>query len=87
MLLAVLMKWAGILQMQLFQINQSEESNKISINSHTNSGPLHEQPITLAAHYRWNTLMVVFVFHTIVWLRSACTKLQNTYIYVSLSEG
>ena len=35
MLLAVLMKWADILQMQLFQINQSEESSKITINAHT----------------------------------------------------
>ena len=46
MLLAVLMKWTGILQMQLFQINQSEESSKISINSYTTSFPSHEQPIT-----------------------------------------
>ena len=46
MLLAVLMKWAGILQMQLFQINQSEESSKITINAHTPSCPLHELPIT-----------------------------------------
>ena len=45
------MKWAGILQMQLFQINQSEESSKITINAHTTSCPLHEQPITWAAHY------------------------------------
>ena len=40
MLLAVLMKLAGILQMQLFQINQSEESSKmakITINAHTTS--------------------------------------------------
>ena len=35
MLITVLMKWEGILQMQLFQINQSEESSKISINAHT----------------------------------------------------
>ena len=39
MLLAVLMKWADILQMQLFQINQSEESSKITM------------PIPPAAHY------------------------------------
>ena len=42
MLLVVLMKWAGILQMQLFQINQSEESSKITINAHTPNCPLHE---------------------------------------------
>ena len=58
MLLAVLMKleWAGILQMQLFQINQSEESSKITINAHTRNCPLHELPITLAAHYWCFTL-------------------------------
>ena len=44
--------------MQLFQINQSEESSKITINAHTTSCPLHEQPITWAAHYRWSTLFV-----------------------------
>ena len=32
--------------MQLFQINQSEESSKITINAHTTSFPLHELPIT-----------------------------------------
>ena len=51
MLLAVLMKWAGILQMQLFQINQSEESSKITINAHTTSCPLHELPITAGLLY------------------------------------
>ena len=61
MLLAVLMKWAGILQMQLFQINQSEESSKITINAHTPSCPLHELPITWAAHYRWITLIFLFL--------------------------
>ena len=49
MLLAVLMKWAGILQMQLIQINQREESSKITINAHTNSCPLHQMPITTAS--------------------------------------
>ena len=42
--------------MQLFQINQSEESSKITINAHTPSCPLHELPITWAAHYRCFTL-------------------------------
>ena len=37
--------------MQLFQINQSEESSKITINAHTTSCPLHQLPITSAAHY------------------------------------
>ena len=52
MLLAVLMKWAGILKMQLFQINQNEESSKITINAHTISCQSHKQrSITSAAHY------------------------------------
>ena len=50
MLLAVRMKWAGILQMELFQINQSEESSKITMPippaAHYMSSPLHELPIT-----------------------------------------
>ena len=35
--------------MQLFQINQSEEISKITINVHTSSCPLHELPITTAS--------------------------------------
>ena len=49
MLLAVLMKSAGILQVQLFQINQNKESSKITINAHTTSCPLHQLPITTAS--------------------------------------
>ena len=44
-----LMLLAGNLQMQLFQINQSEESSKISINAHTTCGQLHQRPITTAS--------------------------------------
>ena len=36
--------------------NQSEESSKITINAHTPSCPLHELPITWAAHYPCFTL-------------------------------
>ena len=35
--------------MQLFQINQSEEISKITINAHTTSCPLHQLPITTAS--------------------------------------
>ena len=38
-------------QMQLFQINQREESSKIPINAHTPSCPLHELPITFPVFY------------------------------------
>ena len=48
MLLAMLVLLDSILQMQLFQINQSEESSKITINAHTTSGQLHQQSITSA---------------------------------------
>ena len=37
--------------MQLFQINQSEESSKITVNAHTASGQSHQQSIISAAHY------------------------------------
>ena len=49
MLLAMLVNLAGNWQMQLFQINQSEESSKITINinAHATSGQLHQQSITL----------------------------------------
>ena len=39
------------MQMQLFQINQSEEYSKINENAHTTCGQLHQQPITSAANY------------------------------------
>ena len=48
MLLAVLMQQAAIWQKLLFQIYQSEESIKITINAHTNSCPLHQLPIKTA---------------------------------------
>ena len=46
----------SILQMQLFQINQSEDSSKISIMSDTNCGQLHQRPITSASNYNRITL-------------------------------
>ena len=52
MLLAVLVSLAGNWKMQLFQVNQSEESSKITINAHTISRQSHKQrSITSAAHY------------------------------------
>ena len=46
--LAMLVKLAGNWQMQLFHINQIEESSKITINAHTTSGQLHQRSITTA---------------------------------------
>ena len=46
----------GILQMQLFQINQSEDSSKITIMSDTTCGQLHLRPITSASNYNRITL-------------------------------
>ena len=40
-----------ILQMQLFQINQSEDSSKITIMSDTTCVQLHQRPITSASNY------------------------------------
>ena len=59
MLLAVLMKWAGILQRQLFQINQSEESSKITINTHITSCPLPMEysSLLLAPDWMFHILM------------------------------
>ena len=37
--------------MQLFQINQSARSSKITINAHTTIGQLDQRSITSAAHY------------------------------------
>ena len=37
--------------MRLFQVNQSEESSKITINVHTTSGQLHPLSITTASTY------------------------------------
>ena len=44
--------------MQLFQINQCEESSKITINAHTTSCPLHQLPITTAS-----TLLLLLAQH------------------------
>ena len=46
-----LMLLAGNLQMQLFQINQSEESSKITIMSYTTCVQLHQRPVTSASSY------------------------------------
>ena len=56
-----LMLLAGNLQMQLFQINQSEESSKITINAHTTCCPLHQLPITTAS-----TLHIVILPYLVV---------------------
>ena len=46
MLLDMLVLLDSILQMQLFQINQSEDSSKIKIMSDTTCSQLHQRPIT-----------------------------------------
>ena len=46
MLLAMLVLLDSIWQMQLFQINQIEDSSKITIMSDTTCGQLHQRPIT-----------------------------------------
>ena len=51
MLLDMLVLLDSILQMQLFQINQSEDSSKITIMSDTTCGQLHQHPITTASLY------------------------------------
>ena len=56
MLLDILVLLDSILQTQLFQINQSEDSSKISIMSDTNCGQLHQRPITSASNYNRITL-------------------------------
>ena len=45
MLLDMLVLLDSILQMQLFQINQSEDNSKITIMSDTTCGQLHQRPI------------------------------------------
>ena len=59
MLLAMLVLLDSILQMQLFQINQSEDSSKITIMSDTTCGQLHhisiqlhQRPIITASLYK-----------------------------------
>ena len=54
MLLAMLVLLDSILQMQLFQINQSEDSSKVTIMSDTTCGQLHQRPITTASLYESN---------------------------------
>ena len=56
MLLDMLVLLDSILQLQLFQINQSEEISKISIMSNTTCVQLHHRPITSASNYNRITL-------------------------------
>ena len=56
MLLDMLVLLDSILKMQLFQINQSEDSSKITIMSDTTCGQLHQRPITSASNYNRITL-------------------------------
>ena len=56
MLLDMLVLLDSILQMPLFQINQSEDSSKITKMSDTICGQLHQRPITSAPNYNRITL-------------------------------
>ena len=56
MLLDMLVLLDSILQMQLFQINQSEDSSKKTIMSVTTCHQLHQCPITSASNYNRITL-------------------------------
>ena len=51
MLLNMLVLLDSILQMQLFQINQSEDNSKITIMSDTTCVQLHQRPITSSSNY------------------------------------
>ena len=62
MLLDMLVLLDSILQMQLFQINQSEDSSKIKIMSATTCVQLHQRPITSASNYNRITLTMRLVF-------------------------
>ena len=57
----LLMLLAGNKQTQLFQINQSEESGKITINAHATSSQLHKRSITSAVHY--NRIYSIFFIY------------------------
>ena len=57
MLLDMLVLLDSILQMQLFQIDQSEDSSKITIMSDTTCGQLHQRPITTASLYPRHNLL------------------------------
>ena len=62
MLLNMLVLLDSILQMQLFQINQSEESSKITIMSDITCVQLHQRPITSASNNNRITLYLVYLF-------------------------
>ena len=48
---------AGVIgQYLVFQINQSEDSSKITVMSNTTCGQLHQRPITSASNYNRITL-------------------------------
>ena len=53
--------------MQLFQINQSEDSSKITIMSDTTCGQLHQRPITSASNYNSTTLFALLSRPNVSW--------------------
>ena len=63
MLLDMLVLLDSIMQMQLFQIIQSEESSKITINAHITSGQLHQQSITSAVSTSQQSITTASTLH------------------------
>ena len=59
MLLDMLVLLDSTLQMQLFQINQSEDSSKITIMSNTPCVQLHQRTITSASNYNRITVHIL----------------------------
>ena len=72
MLLNSLVLPNGIWQMQLFQINQSEDSSKITIMYDNPSGQLHQRSITSAFNYNRTYSMYLFRLASIT-MRLVCS--------------
>ena len=91
MLLDMLVLLDSILQMQLLQINQSEDSSKITIMSDTTYGQLHQRSIASASNYNRITLLCDKCYNTSPSLwetpKSGATGLWYTGCYMNEEDA
>ena len=66
MLLDMLVLLDSILQIQLFQINQCEDSSKITIVSDTTCVQLHQRPIATVSTLQFVFMTLIQVYYVLI---------------------
>ena len=87
MLLNSLVLPNGIWQMQLFQINQSEDSSKITIMYDNPSGQLHQRSITWAFNYNRTYSKILYWVKQWISLVTEIWNIWNTYAICRNDDG